>query len=185
VVVSRATRHEFEPVTPEEIGVRLFKLPPAGFEPLKADARELQVHGYPARPNQKLHPRAYAQWEQVLSKPLTMVHPAFGVVKHERSSVPGLAAPPPPEPVLTSPFWSGAINASEPLDEDVSFVTGQWTVPHSVPAGSSAAEWGCSTWVGIGGFWDSGGEDGLMSLIQAGTAQDVIQTPDPIHDTYA
>jgi hypothetical protein len=172
MVASHRTHHEFDPVTPEEIGVRLFRLPPAGFDPLEADARELRWHGFPARPDPKVHPRAHAQWERVLSTPLSMMHPAFGVLRHVGSSMPGVDVP--PAPVLTSHFWSGAINPSAPVDFDVTFVNGQWTVPHVLPAGASAALWGCSTWVGIGGYWDSGGEGGVTSLIQAGTAQYLI-----------
>jgi hypothetical protein len=168
MVASRGTHNEFEPVTPEAIGVRLFKLPPAGFDPLKADTRELRLHGFPARPDPKLHPRAHAQWERVLSKPLSMVHPAFGVVKHVGSSIPGVD--PPRVPVITDPAWSGVINPSTPVNEDVTFVSGQWTVPHVLRAGSSP-EWGCSEWVGIGGYWDSGGDGGQRSLIQAGTTE--------------
>ena len=65
------------------------------------------------------------------------------------------------------------------------FVSGQWTVPDALPAGSQVSS-SCATWVGIGGFFPGGGLGDLMSLIQAGTDQDVFDFAGvQLHGAYA
>jgi hypothetical protein len=43
-------------------GVRLFRTPHAGFDPLQADTKQLLVCGYPAAPSAATRPRLYELW---------------------------------------------------------------------------------------------------------------------------
>ncbi|HTI47718.1 MAG TPA: hypothetical protein VMB76_14270, partial [Casimicrobiaceae bacterium] len=58
----------------EHAGVRTFALPPKGFEPLKAHARDLLAYGFPPRPKD---PRLLSRWETVLGRPISMIQPRF------------------------------------------------------------------------------------------------------------
>jgi hypothetical protein len=183
MVATHHERRELVPTTHEKLGLRLFKLPPAGFEPLQASERELRAHGYPARPDRRRHPRAHAYWQQVLGNPLSMIRPEFAILKGQGSRLRDAAGP--PVPGITDSLWSGAIGPGDGNpNQDVRFVMGQWTVPHVLPAGNKS-KYGCSTWIGIGGFVAGGGLGGLMSLIQAGTFQEVIQVVDTLHVAVA
>src|SRR5689334_7407818 len=66
-----------ERMTPKELGVRLFKQPPASFDPITAEPRELLAYGYPARPDAQLHPELRAQWERRVSRKYTRIQPEF------------------------------------------------------------------------------------------------------------
>jgi len=65
----------------EALGVRLFKPAPEGFDPVEASARELLVHGFPARPDAQLHPELHEQWERIMSRPMAIIEPQFAVMK--------------------------------------------------------------------------------------------------------
>lgn len=175
--MSAATpEREFVPKTHEELGVRLFESPPQGFDPLRASARELRAYGYPPRPDELQRPKAYAQWQQLLSRPLRMIRPEFVLVSGRYPPVRPVDRPPSPPldpPVVTDPRWSGVVASDSPPSEDVAFVSGQWTVPNVFPTENESGG-SCASWVGIGGRFGGGGFGDVFSLIQAGTDQDVI-----------
>jgi Peptidase A4 family len=146
----------------QALGVRPFTPPPEGFDPLQASPRELLVHGYPGRPDARLHPKLHERWEEVASRPITVVEPRFVVMEHkggwsrERYGLPAGSG------------WAGSVQFSE-KDDPVTFVSGQWTVPHIVaPIPDDCI---CAQWIGIDGAndapirWDSG------DILQAGTTQ--------------
>jgi hypothetical protein len=145
------------------LGVRLFKRAPAGFNPVTAKARELLVYGYPARPDVKRHPQLNELWEKMLSRPIRFIDPKFSVMKDKGHG-------PRPKYALPSGLgWCGSIArpASGPKGGTVSFVSGQWTVPHIVAP--SPGDCICACWVGI----DGGNEDS-DDILQAGTTQMLV-----------
>jgi hypothetical protein len=143
--------------------VRLFKPAPKGFNPLTARARELLVYGYPGRPNAKLQPQLHQLWTKMLSRPLRIITPKFGLMKDKGHG---------PRPTYSLPAglgWCGSIArpANGPKGDTVSFVSGQWTVPHIVAPGSGDCI--CACWLGI----DGGNEDS-NDILQAGTTQMLV-----------
>jgi hypothetical protein len=142
----------------EELGVRLFKPPPEGFDPIEATDRQLLVHGYPARPDEKLHPELHEHWKQMVSRELTVVEPQFAVRTDKRHGMRQSVAND------TSTNWSGSV-AFAAKGDSATFVIGQWTVPDVVAPGSGS--FFCATWVGIDG-------DGSNDVLQAGTEQEIV-----------
>lgn len=146
----------------EALGVRPFTPAPEGFDPLQASARELLVHGYPGRPDARLHTKLHERWEELASRPITVVEPRFVVMEHkggwsrERYGLPAGSG------------WAGSVQFSA-KDDPVTFVSGQWTVPHIVAP--TPGDCICAQWIGIDGAndapieWDSG------DILQAGTTQ--------------
>jgi hypothetical protein len=147
----------------QRLGVRLFKPAPKGFNPLTARPRELVAYGYPARPDQELHPPLHELWTKMVSRPIRMITPKFAVMKDKGHG---------PRPKYSLPAglgWCGSIArpANGPKGDPVSFVSGQWTVPHIVAPGSGDCI--CACWVGI----DGGSEDS-NDVLQAGTTQMLV-----------
>jgi Peptidase A4 family len=166
-------------VAPSELGVHVFKHPPVGFDPLKADARELLAYGYPARPDAKTHPELLAQWERRASKKYTRIDPVFvrntekvhgplrGPSEHDydrfsakRTEVAAAAAN------ATSTNWSGsAVFAA--AGTTCGWVEGEWTVPDpSDPKGGKSSYYS-SAWIGIDGW-------GSPDVLQAGTESSMV-----------
>ena len=88
----------------EALGVRLFKKPPEGFDPLQADDRELLVHGYPARPDKVKHPELHETWKNMVSRPLTIIEPQFALRTDKQHGTRNTIAND------TSTNWSGAVS---------------------------------------------------------------------------
>ena len=124
----------------DELGVRLFKPAPEGFDPVEATDRELLVHGYPARPDAKLHPELHEHWQAMVSRSLSVIEPQFAVRTDKRHGMRQSIAND------TSTNWSGSVAFAKKGDE-ATFVIGQWTVPDVVAPGIGSFY--CSTWVGI------------------------------------
>jgi hypothetical protein len=149
----------------ELLGVGLFRTPPDGFDPLTAKARELRAYGYPARPDAERQPRLHAQWERLLSQPIRMIEPRFAPIRdkaHGSRTTYGLPA---------GNGWGGAISWA-PKDDTITFVSGQWTVPHIVspkPGDSIVANW-----IGIDGANDDPHGRESYDILQCGTTQLVI-----------
>ena len=58
--------------------VRTFTLPPAGFDPLKAESAALALHGAPPRPVG--NPKLLARWESAMGRITQIVEPSFRTV---------------------------------------------------------------------------------------------------------
>jgi Peptidase A4 family len=145
----------------ELLGVRLFKSPPKGFNPLTAKDRELTVHGFPSRPDAKKYPALHARWEQVLSRPQRRLQPQFGI-RTDRLHGPRVKG----KKVAndTSTNWSGSIGFA-PGGDTVNWIEGQWTVPAVIAPGNG--DYFSSAWIGIDG-------DGSNDVLQAGTEHEVV-----------
>lgn len=148
-------------------GVRLFKRAPEGFDPIKASARELLVHGYPARPDARIHPELHEYWKHVMSQPISIIHPQFKALKHKgdwsdlRYGLP------------SGNGWSGSIVFAA-RDDTVTFVSGQWTVPH--PIQPKPGDCICAQWIGIDGAPDDPNANDSYDILQTGTTQMVVDT---------
>jgi Peptidase A4 family len=153
-----AERREAAQQIHEALGVRLFKPPPKGFNPLKATDRELLVHGFPARPAKDRHPELHDRWENMVSRPMTIIEPQFALRTDKRHGMRQTIAD------ATSTNWSGSV-AFAAKGDSATYVIGQWTVPDVVAPASGS--YYCATWVGIDG-------DGSADVLQAGTEQEVV-----------
>jgi hypothetical protein len=142
----------------DALGVRLFKHPPEGFDPLQAEDKELLVYGYPARPDKEKHPELHATWHRMVSRPLTIIEPQFALRTDKQHGIRNTIAND------TSTNWSGAVSFAAKGDT-ATYVIGQWTVPDVVAPGLGS--YYCASWVGIDG-------DGSPDVLQAGTECDVI-----------
>ena len=142
----------------DALGVRLFKKPPEGFDPLQAEDRELLVFGYPARPDKETHPELHEIWTGMGSRRLTMIEPQFALRTDKQHGIRNTIAND------TSTNWSGAVSFAAKGDS-ATYVIGQWTVPDVVAPGLGS--YYCASWVGIDG-------DGSGDVLQAGTECDVV-----------
>jgi hypothetical protein len=161
----------------EALGVRMFEPAPDGFDPLKASARQLLAHGYPARPDPQLHPELVERWERLMSRPMTFVEPKFASMEHKRDWA---------HPTYDLPAgngWAGGIKFAAKGDT-VTWISGEWTVPHVFqpkPGNCIAAEW-----VGIDGANDDPNGPDSGDILQAGTTQMIVGTiAGPIHFSFA
>jgi hypothetical protein len=143
-------------------GIRLFTLPPAGFDPVRASDRELLAHGYPARPDQQQQPELHQHWTAMLSRPMTVVTPQFDVMpdrlggrRLKYADTVGLG-------------WAGTSLIVPSGGDPVTFVSGQWTVPAVVPPEGDHGLSACATWIGIDGNGEDSGD-----ILQTGTTQQI------------
>jgi hypothetical protein len=152
--------------------VYAFTQPPTGFDPLTASKEDLELWGYPPRPDVSEGPKALARWYE-------------GVNPTLRRSVPELVRRPDlynrevmklkveskekNTTAASSLNWSGYGLTAASGGKAFYKVTGRWTVP-TVTQGPNTCSGGwdySSQWVGIGGFADS-------YLLQSGSAADVF-----------
>ena len=137
-----------------------FVAPPAGFDPLTADASVLRDHGYPDRPTE---PAALAHWAQLLGTPLRHFKPT---ITRRADRQPSSVA----EPAATSNNWSGAVvtTSGAPL---FFTVAGQWKVPHIAPF-ANGDDRHMSAWVGIDGFGNKVlFQSGIHAVMSSGDAK--------------
>jgi hypothetical protein len=52
--------------------VRTHPLPPKGFDPRTASARELRRYGLPRRPDPAMRPQLAARWDEIFSRKITL-----------------------------------------------------------------------------------------------------------------
>jgi Peptidase A4 family len=134
--------------------IRTFAPPPPGFDPLKADAATLALHGAPPRPvgNAKL----LARWEKVMRRFTHYVEPTLEPGRHKliRPDVTGTVTSSDYLPV--TPGQSGAaicgIDMTTPSNP-FNAVSAEFTVP-TISLVSPATDDGCIFAVSIGRFGD-------------------------------
>jgi hypothetical protein len=160
----------------EALGLRLFRPPPEGFDPLQASDRELLVYGYPARPDAQVHPELHDHWRRMMSRPMAVIQPEFAdppiPVRRSRGKY-----------ALTAFGWAGSVAIPEPGDQ-VTFISGQWTVPDvAIPWNEAPFEniYLCAAWIGIDGAPDTNSLD----LVQAGTTSWIAPAGNSIFNTGA
>jgi len=70
--------------------IRKFKLPPAGFDVLRASERELVVYGLPPRPNPETHPVMAARWQRIAARAHSFITPELRPLEIRRAVDRGL-----------------------------------------------------------------------------------------------
>jgi hypothetical protein len=152
-----------QPVSAAELGVRLFKAPPDGFDPHQADDRELLLYGFPARPDAKTHPELAEQWARRVAGRGRRIEPQFvrnvGKVHGPRRRGQG-------HDNATSTNWSGSV-VFNTAGTTIGWVEGEWTVPDPDDPHGGKSSYYSSAWVGIDG-------DGSPDVLQAGTESSLI-----------
>jgi hypothetical protein len=145
--------------------------PPANFNPRSASAEELEVYGFPPRPNALQSPMAYAHWERLVSVPrvaspnlqqTTINNGAIQNLTHGQALHNGTVG-------VGSSNWSGyaVLAGSGTFTFNDSFVFAEWVVPRAQQGfGICDGGWDYSS------QWD--GFDGVTSsdVLQAGTEAD-------------
>src|SRR3954466_14676003 len=89
--------------------IRTHSLPPAGFNPRAASPLDLRRYGLPQRPDPTIRPKLTALWDEIFSRKLTYVTPAFRPVQE---LLPGIERRGRPRQALmnvTHSFWSGCV----------------------------------------------------------------------------
>jgi hypothetical protein len=157
----------------DTLGVRLFTAAPDGFIPLAASPRELLAYGYPPRPDPLHQPRLHALWTKMMSRPMRIIEPQFAVMaKKARGQKRDYGLP-------AGNGWCGSValasstsvaHPNAPVPDAVTYVVGQWVVPHIV--GPKPGNCMCACWVGIDGGGSAEGASG--DILQAGTTQQII-----------
>ena len=134
------------------------------FDPRAASARELRRYGLPRRPDPAVRPQLAARWDEIFSRKITYITPAFrplaellpGVKRRRRRPRRDLVTVP-------NPTWSGAV-VHATGSETFTWVLGQWNVPDVAPgAGGKGAQY-TFAFIGI---------DGNTDVTQIGTIQSV------------
>jgi hypothetical protein len=149
---------------PGGVTVRTFTPPPAGFDPLTADDRELLIYGYPSRPTDEA---LLKRWEHLLSRSPRMIQPTFRAMPHKRRQLPKSGGS--DHGVENTNIWSGAV-VHAPANDTFKWVEGTWTVPDAYPPmnATDGVWYSASSWVGIDGI------DGSGDVLQAGCDSDVM-----------
>ena len=143
--------------------VRIHPLPPKGFDPRTASARELRRYGLPQRPDPVIRPQLAARWDEVFSRKMTYIAPTFRPLEE---LLPGIKRRTRPRrDVVTVPnsTWSGAV-VHATGSQTFTWVLGQWNVPDVAPAAGGKGSQYSFAFIGI---------DGNTDVTQIGTIQSV------------
>jgi Peptidase A4 family len=143
--------------------VRTHPLPPKGFDPRAASARELRRYGLPQRPDPALHPKLAARWDEVFSRKITYITPTFRPLAELLPGVERRDRPRRDLVTVTNPTWSGAV-AHATGNQTFTWVLGQWNIPDVTPAGGGDGGQYTFAFIGI---------DGNTDVTQIGTIQSV------------
>jgi len=141
-------------------GVRTHPLPPKGFDPLSASARDLRQYGLPARPDPALHPQLAARWNEVFSRRLTYITPTFRPLDELLPGVKRSSRTRPDLSTVTNPTWSGAV-VHATGSQTFTRVSGEWNVPDVAPGPGGGTQY-TFAFIGI---------DGNTDVTQIGTIQ--------------
>jgi Peptidase A4 family len=143
------------------------KVPPRGFDPLKASNEDLVSYAYPRRPPPE-NEEAYGIWRAIVSGSLPTredLYLRLGTTPDYQLS---FNVPFSSGREETSRNWSGLVAHSTGNNPFMS-VFGLWQVPVvSAPMGMGSGDFRCSTWIGLDGTRRS-----LPSMPQIGTTQRV------------
>jgi hypothetical protein len=141
--------------------VRTHPLPPKGFDPRAASARELRRYGLPTRPDPAVHPKLAARWDEIFSRKITYITPTFRPLEELLPGVKRRDRPRRDLVTVTNPTWSGAV-VHATGSQTFTWVLGQWNVPDVAPAGGAKGGQYTFAFIGI---------DGNTDVTQIGTIQ--------------
>jgi Peptidase A4 family len=143
-------------------GVRTHPLPPKGFDPRTASARDLRRYGLPQRPDPAMHPKLAARWDEIFSRKITYITPTFRPLEELLPGVKRRGRPQLDSVTVTNPTWSGAV-VHATGSQTFTWVLGQWNVPDLAPAAGGGGQY-TFAFIGI---------DGNTDVTQIGTVQSV------------
>src|SRR5271170_6309920 len=130
-------------------GVRTHPLPPKGFDPRAASARDLRRYGLPQRPDPAIHPKLAARWDEIFSRKITYVTPTFRPLEELLPGVKRRGRPRRDSVTVTNPTWSGAV-VHATGGQTFTWVLGQWNVPDLAPAAGGGGQY-TFAFIGIDG----------------------------------
>jgi hypothetical protein len=161
--------HPIDPPVLE--GVRIFELPPEGFDALEAPEESLQRYGFPRRPDPKTEPELARLFKRAFSRPRSFLTPDL-VVDPELTRLLGERRN---QPGFSSGNWGGAVvPTSAKTPPNLAFA--QFAVPTVLDVDPSVGVF--QTEVLTAGFWVGiGGYNGSKSLLQAGIGVTVTVEP--------
>jgi hypothetical protein len=146
-------------------GVKIFELPPDGFDPLTAEPESLRRYGFPRRPDPEREPKLAALFKRAFSRPWNYTQPELVV----NPTINALRAAQRARGEFTSGDWGGAVvTTADNEPPNVAFA--EFTVPTVLGLVPIMEEMTVGFWVGIGGY-------GNDTLLQAGVGATVV--PDP------
>lgn len=143
--------------------VRTHPLPPKGFDPRKASARELRRHGLPQRPDPAIRPQLAARWDEIFSRKMTYVTPTFRPLEELLPGVKPRGRLPRDLVTVPNSTWSGAV-VHATGSQTFTWVLGQWNVPDVAAAAGGKGSQYTFAFIGI---------DGNTDVTQIGTIQSV------------
>jgi hypothetical protein len=143
-------------------GVRTHPVPPKGFDPRTASARDLRRYGLPQRPDPAMHPKLAARWDEIFSRKITYITPTFRPLEELLPGVKRRGRPQRDSVTVTNPTWSGAV-VHATGSQTFTWVLGQWNVPDLAPAAGGGGQY-TFAFIGI---------DGNTDVTQIGTVQSV------------
>src|SRR5947209_6697417 len=149
---------------PNGAKVRTFLAPPSGFNPLKADHRQLLKHGFPRRPEE--HPELMKHWEKVLSQSRNYINPSFRRNENKKHGRRLKTKNSKSAGTESSDNWSGAV-VFAPSGTTMTWIYGEWTVPNPYPIADDGTWYYSTAWIGIDG-------DGSNDVFQAGVECEAI-----------
>jgi hypothetical protein len=89
--------------------IRTHPLPPKGFDPRAASARELRRYGLPQRPDRAIHPQLAARWDEIFSRKITYITPTFRPLEELLPGIKRRHLPRRDLVTVTNSTWSGAV----------------------------------------------------------------------------
>lgn len=148
--------------------VRTFAIPPPGFDPRRASARELVRYGFPARPTLKAHHDLTALWDKAFSRP---IKPVKAEVEIDRVLLQRRRARQVHDGRFAPAKWGGIVALRSAFrfvrPEPINMVYGEWGVPAMEPDfDNPTTPMTVGFWVGIDGYVNN-------QVLQAGTAATV------------
>jgi Peptidase A4 family len=143
--------------------VRIHPLPPKGFDPRTASARELRRYGLPQRPDPVIRPQLAARWDEVFSRKMTYIAPTFRPLEELLPGVKRRTRPRRDVVTVPNSTWSGAV-VHATGSQTFTWVLGQWNVPDVAPAAGGKGSQYSFAFIGI---------DGNTDVTQIGTIQSV------------
>jgi Peptidase A4 family len=141
---------------------RSHPLPPKGFDPRSASARELKRYDLPQRPDPAIRPQLAARWDEIFSRKITYVTPTFRPLEELIPGVKRRGRPRRDLVTVPNGTWSGAV-VDTTGSETFNWVLGQWNVPDVSPAAGGGSQVSFA-FIGI---------DGNADVTQIGTVQSV------------
>ena len=144
--------------------LKVYALPPKGFDPRGATDATLKSYGLPRRPDAKAFQQLAARWDKIFSKKLTFITPQFVPME---ILLPGVKRQHGPidRANSNSATWSGSVVETTAADTFKS-ITGLFNVPDVAAPATTAGTYWIVSWIGIDGY---GGND----VCQVGTVQSV------------